>query len=139
MEEEKGEDGCARVLERDEGGEERKEYDFDRGKVGALDREASREGGTIGSSPCRSARRRERFALATRRFPSSEFSRFSITSTIERRTLSFATLQRVENLTNDILPAYYDSRDMSRRNFDTRHTSLSLSVLEEIFAHLSFA
>lgn len=37
------------------GREKRREYDFDRGKVGALDREASREGGTIGSSPCRSA------------------------------------------------------------------------------------
>lgn len=54
--EEKGEDGCTEVLERDEGGEKRREYDFDRGKVGALDREASQEGCTIGSSPCRSAR-----------------------------------------------------------------------------------
>lgn len=49
--------------------------------------------------------RKERFALATRRFPSRKSSRFSTTFTIECRTLSFATLKRVENLTNGSLPA----------------------------------
>jgi len=51
--------------------------------------------------------RKERFALATWRFPSNGFSRSFTpgTSTIKRRTLSFATLQGAENLTNGFLPA----------------------------------
>jgi len=73
--------------------------DFDQEKVGVLDREASRKGSTIGSSPYRLDSRREReiLSLIDSRFPfESEFSPLLHRATIERSTLSFATLQSGE-------------------------------------------
>lgn len=93
------------MLERDGTGEER-ERDFDREKVGALDREASRKGGTIGSSPCRldSRREREREILAGSRLGVFRASLPASPPRLESNTVLYLLpLYRTENLINGLL------------------------------------
>lgn len=118
------------------GREKRREYDFDRGKVEALDREASREGGTIGSSPCRSDwGKRDSFspvrdsAFSVERVLLLLYHVYNLTPYFIFRHFP----ESKENLTNGFLSTY-DARGKSQRNFNTRHTSLS--ILGEILAHI---
>lgn len=132
-------------------GEERKKHDFDRRKVGALDREASRGWHNRKLSMSSSSREKERLALAGARD-----SAFSVPwvlppllSTRYNRTAYFISspLCRTENLTNGpsppaapytrVLASRWRSIHEALRPLPPLSPPLSLSIRLEIFAHLS--
>lgn len=113
IEEETGEDEL-RSQEENEKEEEKRKHDVDR-KMGALDRRKPRErvvqSEALHVAWFKEKREREengRFALASSRDSAfsveQSFPAFPLQRTIER-ILSFVTLHRTRNLTNDLLPA----------------------------------
>lgn len=113
-----------------------RERDFDREKVGALDREASREGGTIGSSPCRLDSRRERDSRRGSR--DSAFSERVFRASLQRLqsnvVLYLLPLYRTENLTNGLLSTCVP--DARGKSLYPIRGATYLSAPREIFAHL---
>lgn len=115
--------------------EKERKHNFDRGKVEALNREASREDGTIGSSPCHSVQEK-RDSLSAR---DSAFSVERIFPPLHHgyNRMSYVVLYllllcRAKNLTNGLLPACVPEARSKSLHFIRDAISL-----EEIFAHLS--
>lgn len=132
-------------------GEERKKHDFDRRKVGALDREASRGWHNRKLSMSSSSREKERLALAGARD-----SAFSVPWVLPPTSLYQVQSNGILYLLATLQNGEFDKRSFTARGpvyarsreslaLDTRSVTsplslsppLSLSIRLEIFAHLS--